>query len=257
MLFNPSKSNYIVFSSKQCWNKHDNVDYTFQLNGKEIPKYDNVKHLGHSLVSEQHSDVAIDSVINSFYRSVNILMAEFGNVPSKLLCKLFESYCLSLYGVVLCNFSSPSFERLCIAWRKCVRRILRIPRHSHNKLIPLLSELTPVEVLVKRRIIKFVTSMLLNDNILIKTVAQRCLYQSYSVMGDNISHLLSDGTVNSSSIYVSGNNKLLYFKDEYAECEQAVINSIKEMLDMRDGIMYNDILNVNECTELINYLCTC
>ena len=97
----------------------------------------------------------IECIIKSFIRSVNILLlAELGDVPSTILCRLFQSCCTSFY-IVLCKFSSCEFVRLCVAWRKAVRRILRIPRHSHNKLIPLLSGTPPIECMLKSRIFRF------------------------------------------------------------------------------------------------------
>ena len=121
---------------------------------------DNSKHLGHTIIGKVSGDIDIKCIIKSFNRSVNILLAEFGAVPSTILCRLFQSYCTSLYGIVLCKYSSCEFVRLCVAWRKAVRRILRIPRHSHNKLIPLLSGTPPIECMLKSRIFRFFTSLI-------------------------------------------------------------------------------------------------
>ena len=45
-----------------------------------------------------------------------------GHVPSTILGKLFINYCNSLYGIVLSNVSNKMFDKMCIAWRKAVRK---------------------------------------------------------------------------------------------------------------------------------------
>ena len=99
-----------------------------KLKGQQIPMQDNTKHLGDT-IGKVSGDIDIECIIKSFNRSVNILLAEFGVVPSTLLCRQFQSYCRLLYGIVLCKFSSCEFVRLCVAWRKAIMRILRIPKH--------------------------------------------------------------------------------------------------------------------------------
>ena len=179
ILFNASKSCSVIFASKDCKHVPTHSICVFRLNGQQIPIQDNAKHLGHTIIGKLSGDIDIECIIKSFNRSVKILLAEFGAVPSTILCRLFQSYCTSLYGIVLCKYSSCEFARLCVAWRKAVRRILRIPRYSHNKFIPLLSGMPPIECMLKSRIFRFFTSLIKNENVLCKTLAQRCLYQRY------------------------------------------------------------------------------
>ena len=72
------------------------------------------------------------------YAKLNLLYCQFGICSPDVLYKLFNSYCMSLYGSQLWNYENKSvMDSLYIAWRKCVQRIFNIPCNTHCKLIPL------------------------------------------------------------------------------------------------------------------------
>ena len=124
--FNASKSNVIIFGKSHIHRKH------FKLNSVELPEVNNAKHLGHMISNLCSGYIDINTIIQSFNKSVNILIAEFGFLQSSLLFQLFLNYCCSLYGVVLCNIYTKSTENLKVAWRKAIRRIYKISPRTHN-----------------------------------------------------------------------------------------------------------------------------
>ena len=121
-----------------------------------------------------------------FNKSVNILMAQFGTVSSSVLLKLFNQFCCCFYGITLCNIQSKVFDQFCTLWRKSVRRVLKISRRTHNRLIAHITKSSSIEYKIYARIVKFFVSLLQSNNKLVSSVANRCRYQSFSNMGKNI-----------------------------------------------------------------------
>ena len=68
----------------------------------------------------------LKDLISRFDKSVNMLMAQLGSVSSAILIKLFNQYCCSLFGLVLCDPQSKLLQQLCVQWRKAIKRILCI-----------------------------------------------------------------------------------------------------------------------------------
>ena len=65
----------------------------------------------------------------------NLLYRQFGMCSPDVLYKLFNSYCMSLYGSQLWNYENKSgMDSLYVAWRKCVRCMFNIPCNTHCKL---------------------------------------------------------------------------------------------------------------------------
>ena len=116
-----------------------------------------------------------------------MLLAYFGSVSLNILNVLFTSYCCNCYGIVLCNIRSNGFKKLHILWRKAIRRILRLPRRTHNVLFPVIFGKYDFDVAVITRIMKFYMSLLASSNNLISNLAIRCQYQSLSNTGKNVS----------------------------------------------------------------------
>ena len=57
--------------------------------------------------------------------------------------KLFHSYCTSYYGCELWQLSNPNIS-FCVAWRKGLRRIWKLPSNSHCILLPIISHCLPI-----------------------------------------------------------------------------------------------------------------
>ena len=189
MLFNPVKSNVIIFNKPKAL-YHKKSDINFEINQNVIPLVSEVKHLGHVLYDNAGGDIDVNYIMETFNKSVNMLLADMGHVPSTILGKLYISYCNSLYGIVLSNLSNKMFDKMCIAWRKSVTKICRIPWRSHNYLLHLIVGCKPVELSLIQRIIKFCVNLLNSDNIVIRSLTKRCCHQSFSNMGCNLSYIL-------------------------------------------------------------------
>ena len=254
IMFNGTKSKLVVFTKK---NKSAKV--RFVMNGEVIPEVNNAKYLGHVLGNNISGYVSNGTIIQAFNKQVNILMAKFGNVASSILCKLFTFYCCSLYGLVLCKLST--MENVFVQWRKAMRRICRLPYRTHNRLIPHFLHSAPIDILMTKRIMKFYMSLIHSENVCIKALARRCMYQSTSNMGSNIIHISRQlgKTVSlfnvTTSVNVVGSTIVENWEKKCNNKEKCVSNVCIELMDIRDGLMHSE-LTINEACDLLSLLCT-
>ena len=128
--------------------------------------------------SEGYLDVSY--VIATCNKSLNMLMAKLGSVNSGTLIKLFNIYCSSKYGVVLCDINLVMFQNLCTQWRKAVRRVMHFNRRIHSMLLSPICGFHNIEYTVKLRVAKLLTKVYHSDNILVSMLAKRFLYQCTS-----------------------------------------------------------------------------
>jgi hypothetical protein len=236
IIFNAGKSNAIIFKPMEKAN-NEYQNNLFTMNGMNIPTVTNAKHLGHNIGNSFKGIVDTEYIVNAFNKSVNILLAEMGSVPSSILCKLFHSYCSSFYGMVLCRLKSSEVIKLCIAWRKACRRILRIPSYAHNNLLPGLMACKPLENAIENRIANFFVNMYTSTNVIVRSLAKRCYGQSVSNMGCNIS-------------YIGSKCK------NYEYDESNIIDILRELIDIRDGLMHCDGCNSFDAKLMLDILTT-
>ena len=240
--------------------RDSNMSHDFYMNGTCVPVVSETKHLGHTLCNKSVGYINVRTIMRSFNRSVNMLLAQFGALPSCLLAKLFYQYCSSFYGVVLCNFYSSDIQQLYVVWRKCVRRILRVSPRTHCNFLPGLINRPPIECSLLTRLIKFYCTLLCGNNNVTNELAKRCLYQTWSNMGKNVSYLVKHGA----NMDFTGCENVLKMKEVVYNHNvhvivkplEADIELCKELLDVRDGVASMNSLTSSECIELLEYICT-
>ena len=159
------------------------------INNKCIQYVDSAKHLGHLLDNSVESILDVNYISGIFTKSVNILMADLGSVPSGILIKLFSQYCCSLYGIGLCDIRSNEVNKLNIQWRKALRRIIKLPSRCHNNILNVSCNYHTLDIVIIKRIVNFFYNMIHSDNMLFRSLANRCLSQCISNMGKNIVHI--------------------------------------------------------------------
>ena len=260
ILFNAKKSNTIIFHAKPL---SGSDGYNFMLNDSVIPVVKEAKHLGHSLCNNIAGCIDVNAIITSFARAVNIMFADFGQLPSYLLSCLFYNFCCSFYGVALCNLYASEVHSLHVAWRKCVRKVLRVHPRTHNVMLPLMLHKMPIECSLLLRVVKFYCTMLHGNNEVTKCIARRCLFQARSNMGQNISHVMQKhkinfyvGTKSNCKVLMEGLLKSLSKDTDVNDSIKGIVDACIELIDVRDGMLIMDTFSTGDCKELLDYLCT-
>ena len=145
--FNATKTQLIRFSSvpsSSC-----SAEITFC--GQQLPFVDTVTHLGHLLRYDLNDNEDINDKLRSMVRKANCLFASFPRVGSPILSRLFQSYCLSLYGSSLWSLSSPLLRNIEVAFNKILRRIWHLPNRCHTRILHLVAGLDSIFNVVAKR----------------------------------------------------------------------------------------------------------
>ena len=231
----------------------------FYLNCERLAYVNSAKHIGHMINSSVTGIFDLKDVISRFNKSVNMLMAQLGSVSSAILIKLFNHYCCGFFGLVLCDLQSKMLQQLCVQWRKAIKRILRISNQTHTRFFYHISQCVNIELMAKVKIVKFFLSCVHSDNCLIRNISKRCMYQTFSNMGRNISHINMEFDYilhrQAESNYVLSCVKKNVAEKLQTDFHDKYIAECQELINVRDGLGTCP-LNRKECTELIEYLCT-
>jgi len=244
LMFNASKSKTIMFNSMSL-NSMENDK--FILSGKAIDIVHNHLHLG-NYFGINSFELQIEKNIKDLYVKFNLLMAQFSHVNVDTKYTLFKSFCLSVYGSQLWNCESNSCEKFYVAWRKCVRKLFRLPRRAHSYLLPYVCEDMPIDTQLDCRFGKFFNSCLNCDNEVVRIVARNALGNPKSNLSASVNVLCYKYNLNRDCQNFSGQIRKTYF-DGINNDDMRLGNLIKDLLRINDRHLDNDIF------DIVEYLC--
>jgi hypothetical protein len=148
----------------------------FYVDNNPIEYVDSFVHLGHIITNQLSDSDDILKRRNEFIGQVNNVLCFFNKLKSCIVYKLFQSFCMSLYGCELCLLSNTHIEDLCVSWRKSLRRVWKLPYTTHCYLLPLLSQCLPLEDEICRRLLNFMHECLCNRSRLVRAIANDGIY---------------------------------------------------------------------------------
>ena len=183
LIFNPSKCQLLTFDPhvdrkvvKSCVN----------FCNQRVEEVDGDVHLGHYVGRDCINEV-VNRAVNDLYRRTNVLLSKFGHCDSTTIYRLFKSFCMSVYGSSLWHFDHSSVDRFFCAWRKCVRRIFRVPPLTHCHLLPGICNDVPIEKQLHSRFINFFSSCINSDNSLVRLLSRLVINGSKSAVSESVS----------------------------------------------------------------------
>ena len=252
--FNSLKSHVTVCS------KHNNIAIkgNFTLNGEIIDVSNSILHLGRSIGDFDSDRKAIDKAIGELYMRTNYVMSKFGCCSSNVRNYLFRTYCTSYYGSPLWSLSQPYINRFYCAWRKCVRRIWKLPAQTHCAFVEHLYGDVNIDMQLLRRFASFYYCALESKNNIVALCAKMCEY-SKSYVAYNRKHLLYRLN-NNGSIFKGSLKEMLAHLSTVYSADNIIVNHasvIIELCNIRDGVMHLDSEITNqELNEFVSFLCT-
>ena len=131
LVLNIGKTKVVIFGQKLC----ESLGISFSICGVTIDIVQNYKYLGviFDCILCEKDDV--DRILKSFNRSVGMFLRKFHSVDFNVKIKLFDSLCMSLYGLDIVNSSMctvSAFNRLSVAYHYAFKRLLGFPKHASN-----------------------------------------------------------------------------------------------------------------------------
>ena len=128
--FNANKSKcLVVLPGNRRFLRKSRDNCTVCVGNNQIEHVASFAHLGHIITNQLTDDADILNRRNDFFGQSNNVLCFFSKLNSFVQNKLFRSYCTSFYGCELWGLSYRNLESFCVAWRKSLRRIWKLPQH--------------------------------------------------------------------------------------------------------------------------------
>ena len=182
VIFNSSKTKHIFLTP------NDSTPPIITFSGHIIERVHCDKHLG-NIIGNQHIKENINHCIQKFTVKVNMVCMHFQNLPQEIIYNLFKTYCMSVYGCQLWDFSHKSTNKLYVTWRKAIRRILSLPYSTHCELLSYICNDIPLLEQLLKRVINLTKSARSSKNTITNMCYKLALSGSGSSMSNNITFL--------------------------------------------------------------------
>ena len=202
-----------------------------------------------------HNIFSSHGIVKDLKTRSNVIHSNFNflNIDSKV--KIFNSNCTSFYGSNLLSLNSNDIEKIDIAWRVAVRRLLNLNPRTHCNVLPgLMNSLAPsLQIMI--RMLKFFISGLNNKNFFVKYIFENCLNNCDSIMYNNLKIISRKCLSNISNVLKLRKSFQISMLENNVHEIDWKINIIKEILKMRENVHF-DILQRDEILILLYDLCT-
>jgi len=145
--FNSQKTQMILFGRVKSTHASD----SFISCGSPLPFLDSVIHLGHVLRYDLSDEEDIIMRTRDMIRKANCMLHTFPGVDCAGLTRLFQSFCLSLYGSALWNLSCRGIRTIEVAFNNILRRIWKLPALTHTAILHCVAGLQSMYNTIYRR----------------------------------------------------------------------------------------------------------
>ena len=102
--------------------------------------------------------------------------------------KLHTTYYMSLYGCEMYNYNSRYINEMCIAWRKNLRKLFKLPNRTHNYILCGIVEC--ISIKLDRRLAKFVYVMLNSRNLTVFKLIRLYLQSDSWNFAENVRYFM-------------------------------------------------------------------
>ena len=149
--FNPGKFHCTKFST----NNTAVMQYPIYLQGVDLTWCNQVTHLRHLLTNTLTTNRILKIKQPHFVLKLITFLPSLHVTPIVQMM-LFFSYCMSLYGLVLgWDLQHKLINLLFTKWHKAIHRLWRVPRQTHNALLPVLTNLRAIEQIIYSHFLNF------------------------------------------------------------------------------------------------------
>ena len=99
------------------------------------------------------------------------------------------------------NYEDKRIEKYYVAWRKAMRKVLRLPNVTHCNLLLVITNCLPLNILLEKRLPKCIWSIINSENPIGNNVFKFVLNHCRSVLGKNFRYLAFKYKIKCSSCY--------------------------------------------------------
>jgi len=256
MVFNASKSKCLVVSHRKLVKS---VKPAFYIGGYEIEYVDSWPHLGNLVHVSGNDKHDIGNKKNALCGQINNVLCYFARRDPITKLRLMRIYCGSLYGSVLWDLTNVCVEDVCTVWRKGLRRVWNIPRHTRSHLLAPLCGTLPLREELSWRFINFTHSCLTSNSESVRFVACHGVFyrRMLSPIGRNAQYCCSRYNVRLAG-FASIDKSVIWRYSRAAVSDDVWqrVSFILELLFIRCRFYSMDLLTQTELDSLIDFMCT-
>ena len=171
--------------------------------------------------------------------------------------QLFNTFCTSFYGSPLWILND--LEAINVCYRKCIRRILKLPYRTHCNYIAPIMNRPDLNTQLLMRFTSFWSKAFLSDSAVLKLCCNLSL-RSTSRVGLNVKRSMYILNVSSNVLVQMCTSPSIISRRVHhiymnSRVDSPIVEVIKESLMVRDGLLYVDDFDHSEINEIINSLC--
>ena len=246
-----SKTKCLVFSRK----KHD-LDKVapIMLNGDPLPWVTSVKHLGHTLESNNSMKIDCLAKRGKFIGKVNSLIQEFTYVDPTVMTKLLNIYVTSFYGSNLWDLYSSEVTKIYSSWNVTIRNVFNLPWTTHRHLIEPVSCTKHPKTLLSSRMVKFLETLRSSSKGSVRYLANLVFDDRRTLIGRTVTKIANDCNVARSSLTSSDAKNMKYFSTPVEQGWKIPV--LLELLTVRERQAMIPGITSDEVNFMITEICT-
>ena len=250
VLFNSQKSHLVLYGTGS---RYEDMP-PLSLNGESLKVQATATHLGHIIGNNNMNNIAVSNAKRDIVWRTNYVLSKFGFCNSNVRSFMFRTYCTSFYGSPLWRLNSPAVNKFYATWRKCVRKIWRVPPRTHCRLLEHLYGSSGIEYELLARFISFYQSICVSNNECTRLCSMLCK-TSMTPVAMNRRQLCAKLNICGEFLNEYCKSKLLKIYECTENCK-ADGSALKELCLVRDGILNIDFdLDNDDILCFINWLC--
>ena len=221
-----------------------------KLCGYNLPWVDKGLHLGTKIVNIYGKLLNKDILEKraEYIQRNNELMQEFSYAHSDTKININNIYNSHFYGSVLWNLGCREADMIYNTWNSSIRKMLRLDRTTHRYLIEPLSNTRHIKISLMERFRNFSEKLSTSSKTAVK-------YLHYSVKNDCRSITGMNTRRNLLTNHQTNKNGKIQFVP-IPPNQQWRINFIKDLLDIRDGLLSMDTWERMDIDDTLYHLCT-
>ena len=227
-----------------------------QLGNNKLPWVSNADHLGvHINININGLSEDIQRKRASYIQRNNEIIQETPKSHPNLRCQINSLFNTSFYGAQIWDLFDKSSESLYNTWNISIRKMFDLPYQTHRYYIEPLSERSHIKYSLLKRVITFANTLRNNKKDTVKSVFLMMEKDTNSTIGKNLRKIMKlCGKRYVHEIRGTDIDKLTYHI--VTKENKWTLNLVKELIDMKTGILTVNEFSKEEINEMLHFTCT-
>lgn len=176
MTCNVNKTVCMIFYPDNCTKSLHTSVPSFKFANEELKFVTSFKYLGHFISDDISDDLDIEREIRNLFVRTNIVKCKFNHCSLEVKVRLFNSYCICLYGSALWRrFKTTTMNRLRSAYHKCIKVFFGFRKCDSVTDILMLLGLPSFSTLLHNNMAALHRATNNSSNLIVKTLNLLCL----------------------------------------------------------------------------------